>query len=81
MRRLRLAAAAVVALTSAYLIGQATVSFAATQSTRRSTTASGTAAGVEEKLDAVLAGQEKILQQLNAVMEELRIIKIRASMQ
>ena len=36
-------------------------------------------AAIERKLDAVLSNQQTILQKLDAVMEELHIIKIRAT--
>lgn len=47
------------------------------RSTRTSDT--GRAARVEAKLDQVLANQERILARLDEVMEELKIVKIRAT--
>ena len=41
--------------------------------------ASGKDAGVERKLDQILANQETILQRFDQVMEELRIIKVRST--
>ena len=37
-------------------------------------------AGLEKKLDQILANQETILQRFDQVMEELRIIKVRATL-
>ena len=37
-------------------------------------------ARIEEKLDQVLANQQTILQKFDEVMEELRIVKVRATM-
>lgn len=36
-------------------------------------------AAIEKKLDALLADHQTILQKLDAVMEELRIVKVRAT--
>lgn len=36
-------------------------------------------AALEKKLDKVLANQQALLQQLDAMMEELRVIKMRAT--
>ena len=36
-------------------------------------------AGLEKKLDEILANQQTILSKFDAIMEELRIIKIRAT--
>lgn len=64
--------------------------FGASESTKtRSTKISGRAsskdtidtAALERKLDAILEKQEEVLQRFDAVMEELRIIKVRATMQ
>ena len=35
---------------------------------------------IEEKLDEILSGQQAILKKFDAVMEELRIIKVRATL-
>ncbi len=65
-----------------YGLGQLPSLAAAVQSTRRATTeGSGVPANLEEKLNAILASQDEVLERLDGVMEELRIIKIRASMQ
>lgn len=49
------------------------------RSSRKSS--SGSNANLEQKLDEILAKQETILQKFDAVMEELRIIKVRTSIQ
>jgi len=36
-------------------------------------------AAIEKKLDALLADHQTILQKLDAIMEELRIVKVRAT--
>ena len=55
----------------------------ATRRTSRTTTAVTSTASntdpLERKLDDVLAGQQAILKRLDEVMEELRIVKIRAT--
>ena len=59
---------------------------ASTQAARttRSRSASGTdgtgEAAVEAKLDQILESQQQILKRLDEIMEELRIVKIRATM-
>jgi hypothetical protein len=77
---MRLAAWLLIAIGVAYLTCRMSLSFAATQSTRAGGSGSGPS-GVEEKLDAILANQDLILKRFDAVLEELRVIKIRASMQ
>ena len=47
------------------------------RSTRTSET--GGAARIEAKIDQVLANQERILARLDEVMEELKVVKIRAT--
>jgi hypothetical protein len=51
------------------------------RSTRSSKSSSGSNANLEKKLDEILAKQETILQKFDTVMEELRIIKVRTSIQ
>ena len=41
------------------------------------TPSSGSSANIESKLDEILANQQAILQKFDAIMEELRIIKVR----
>lgn len=41
---------------------------------------SGSNANIESKLDDILANQQAILQKFDAIMEELRIIKVRATL-
>lgn len=54
-----------------------------TAAKRSSTSAKSTGrdSQVEHKLDQLLAGQQTILKQFDAVLEELRIVKIRCSLQ
>jgi len=48
------------------------------RSTRSSKSSSGgSSANVDQKLDEILANQKAILQKFDAIMEELRIIKVR----
>ena len=48
------------------------------RSSRSSTSSSGgSSASVDQKLDDILANQQAILQKFDAIMEELRIIKVR----
>lgn len=49
---------------------------ASAQTTRESKSESRS---LDKKLDEILANQQSILQKLDAVMEELRIIKVRAT--
>lgn len=46
---------------------------------RAKESASVDAASIEKKLDQILANQQAILSRFDAVMEELRIIKVRAT--
>jgi hypothetical protein len=52
-----------------------------TSTTSRSTRASetGREARIEEKLDQILANQDRMFAKLDEVMEELKIVKIRAT--
>lgn len=55
---------------------------AATTSSRRGTSSTNkdsSTAKLEKKLDQILANQEQILKRFDDVMEELRIVKIRAT--
>jgi len=36
-------------------------------------------AAIEKKLDVILANQQTVLQKLDAVMEELRVVKVRCT--
>ena len=49
------------------------------RSSRAASSDSGREARIEAKLDQILANQEQILAKLDAVMEELKIVKIRAT--
>ena len=56
----------------------------ATRSVLGGATAGGSSsnkdAGLERKLDQIIANQENMLQRFDQVMEELRIIKVRATL-
>lgn len=52
-----------------------------TTSSRTETSSRSSDASIQTKLDEILANQKKILEEFEVVKEELRIIKIRASMQ
>ena len=55
------------------------VSYAADQPAPATTSAPSNNAAVLDKLDQVLANQEQVFKRLDAIDEELRIIKVRAS--
>lgn len=44
------------------------------------TSATGREARIEEKLDQILANQDRLFAKLDEVMEELKIVKIRATL-
>jgi hypothetical protein len=52
---------------------------ASRRAARTSASSSSSADGLERKLEEVLAGQQAILKRLDEIMEELKIVKIRAS--
>jgi len=78
----------VVGIALALLLGVAGSSgsgVAATKGTRTKTgaqesKATGSDPAIQQKLDEVLAKQDTILQRLDEMMEELKIIKIRATL-
>ena len=51
-----------------------------TRSSRASKSAELSRDAIEQKLDEILSNQQKILQRLDEVMEELKIVKIRATL-
>lgn len=81
MRRQVIGAALGLALAVA---GSGGIGWAATKSARTKASGEGTTsaseAAIQKKLDEILANQDAILKRLDEVMEELRIVKIRATL-
>ena len=82
----RLVAAGVGLLCGLTLLGQA-VSAERSSRAAKSKTAAATASSdqaddhaVKQKLDELAAGQDKILKRLDEIMEELKVVKIRATL-
>lgn len=61
------------------LLGGALVAYQRGTAQAASSASTGELAAIEKKLDALLADHTTILQKLEAVMEELRVIKVRAT--